>query len=241
MAIIGGTGIGESLLRGETEAVTVETVRGVLHAERGELDGCEVVLVRRHAAGHFIPPHRVPYAAMALGLKALGVEVCLASAAVGSLRADWGTGTLAVCDGFIDMSSRNLTLFEDEVQHTDFTSPFGALAREGLLGACRAEGLAVQERAVYVCTNGPRYETPQEIEAYRRLGGDVIGMTAASEAVLMREAGIDYGCLAVVTNLAAGLAGERRSHAEVEAAMRASAGSVVAVLARAAKELSCRR
>jgi purine nucleoside phosphorylase len=62
-------------------------------------------------------------------------------------------------------------------------------------------------------------------------------MTAASEAISMREAGVRYACLAVVTNFAAGLSEQPLSHAEVDSAMRESLPEVVAVLRQAARRL----
>src|SRR5436189_62411 len=69
----------------------------------------------------------------------------------------------------------------------------------------QAGGGEVVAQAVYVNVNGPRYETPAEIRMFVEAGGDVVGMTAGSEAIAMREAGVGYGCLAIITNLAAGL------------------------------------
>ena len=43
---------------------------------------------------------------------------------------------------------------------------------------------------VYVCTNGPRFETKAEVRAYGMLGGDVVGMTGGTDITLLREKGI---------------------------------------------------
>jgi 5'-methylthioadenosine phosphorylase len=185
------------------------------------------MLVKRHSGGHKVPPHLVNYKAIALGLQALGVQKCFATAAVGSLRPEWEAGTLVVPSDFLDLTARNATLFDRIVVHTDFSRPLPA--REALLEGARRESVAVEDGGVYVCGNGPRYETPHEIQVYARIG-DVVGMTAASEAILLREAGIDYGLLAVVTNLACGIAGEPLSHGEVVDEMRRSGETAIRVL-----------
>jgi 5'-methylthioadenosine phosphorylase len=60
-------------------------------------------------------------------------------------------------------------------------------------------------------------------------------MTAASEAVVMREAKIGYGCLAIVTNLAAGMSTEKLDHElDVLAEMDRSGQRAVEILLRAA-------
>ncbi len=231
VAIIGGTGIGERLLANAGAAIHVPTSAGMLRA-RLIADG-RALLVARHGDGHRIPPHKINYAAMANGLKNLGVENCLSSAAVGSLKIDWGSGTLIACSDFIELTTRSLTLFEDNVVHTDITHPFDPCARKAL-----SKSDNVIDGGVYISANGPRYETPAEIAFYRKIGGDVVGMTAGSEAIVMREAGIKYACLAVVSNLAAGLAGQELSHEEVVAAMQKSGDSAVKVLLKAAEVLN---
>lgn len=207
-AIIGGTGIGDILRQEGGEQIQLQTRFGEFAALR-RADG--ILIVARHGAGHKLPPHKVPYQAMAAGLSEIGVERCLASAAVGSVRPELAPGTLAAVSDFIDLTGRNITMFEDEVQHTDFSPGVSP----SVLDAYRAAG--VEREVVYACTNGPRYETPAEVRALRTLGADVVGMTMASEAVVMREVGIEYGCLAIVTNFAAGVTAEPLSHEDVVA------------------------
>jgi len=58
---------------------------------------------------------------------------------------------------------------------------------------------------VLVCTEGPRYETPAEIEMFRRIGCDVVGMTGAPEPSLARELEMCYAPICYVSNMAAGM------------------------------------
>jgi 5'-methylthioadenosine phosphorylase len=238
VAIIGGTGVGDRLLRYGGSPIVVPTRDGLFRGRVIEHEGVSICLVSRHSAGHKLPAHRVNYHAIALGLKALGAKGCFASAAVGSIRTDWRPGTLVVCSDYLDLTYRNTTLYDREVAHTDFTDPFGPKARAELLGAASDVGAPHEDGGVYVCLNGPRYETPHEIEVYKQLGGHLVGMTAASEAILMREAGIDYATLAVVTNAAAGYSEQPLSHQEVEDEMERTGETAVQILLRAAVRLA---
>ncbi|MDQ2985898.1 MAG: MTAP family purine nucleoside phosphorylase [Armatimonadota bacterium] len=221
-AIIGGTGIGDLLQEGG-EPVEAATQFGVLRAVRRR-DG--LLVVARHGIGHKVPPHKVPYKTMAAGLIAFGVDTCLSSAAVGSLDPDIGPGELVAVSDFIDFTGRNITMFEQGVHHTDF-SP-GVSTR--LVEQMKAAG--VEHTGIYACTNGPRYETPAEVRALRILGADLVGMTVASEATVMHEMGIEYGCLAIVTNFAAGIATIELSHEDVVSEVsKASARAVEVLLA----------
>ena len=128
-------------------------------------------------------------------------------------------------------------MFDEEVVHTDFTHPFDPHLRKALIEAAAEVGANIEPQGVYVCTNGPRYETPHEIKVYQQLGGDVIGMTAATEAILMREAGVPYACLAVVTNPAAGIGENPLTHEEVVEEMQRAGAVAVEILLKAAQSL----
>jgi 5'-methylthioadenosine phosphorylase len=143
---------------------------------------------------------------------------------------------MVACSDFTDPSGRNLTLFSDAVQHTDFGQPFSARVIRAFVSSGREMGVTVQPSGTYINSNGPRYETPNEIRLLEHVG-DIVGMTAASEAIVMREAGIEYGCLAVVSNLAAGLADVELSHADVVRQMKESGATALNVLLGAAKFL----
>jgi purine-nucleoside phosphorylase len=84
---------------------------------------------------------------------------------------------------------------------------------------------------VYACLPGPHYETPAEIAMLRTFGADLVGMSTVLEAIAARHLGADVLAISLVTNLAAGLAAEPLSHAEVVATARASATRIGRLLA----------
>ena len=237
VAIIGGTGVGSRLAELPGQSLFLPTAGGPLRGRVIKFGGSQVLAIQRHAAGHAKPPHKVAYAAFTLGLKALGIKHCLSTAAVGSLRTDWPIGTIVACTDFIDASGRNLTLFDSKVQHTPMDHPFTAAPASSLRQALIQAGIEAPEKAVYLQANGPRYETSAEILAFAREGADIVGMTAASEATLMREAGIRYECLAVVTNLAAGL-GTEIDHGAVGDVMKDNASPIFKILDSAVGHLT---
>lgn len=222
-AVIGGTGV--QRLPGWTLQAEHVVEDGVYLYE-GSLGGESALLLPRHSKGHKTPPHRIPHARHVRLLKEQGVQAVLATAAVGSLRTDWTPGTLVVLSDFLDFMREVNTLYHDTVVHTDFTQPFSPLLRDALLRAAGQVGISVQPEGVYVCAPGPRYETPAEIRMFRMLGGDVIGMTVVPEAILLREAGIHYAAVAIVTNLGAGLSGQPLTHEEVEQVMQGATESL---------------
>jgi len=84
---------------------------------------------------------------------------------------------------------------------------------------------------VYVQMPGPQYETPAEIGMIRTIGGDLVGMSTALEAIAARAVGLEVLGLSLVTNLAAGVSAEPLNHEEVLAAGAASAQAMGHLLA----------
>lgn len=230
VAIIGGTGIGNLLANLPGQPLRVRSHFGILRAKQLESGP---IAVQRHSSGHSTPPHLVNYRAIAEGLRLLGVQHCLATAAVGNLNPDYPVGTCVPCSDFIDLTSRNLTLFESQVQHTAMAFP-DSPAYHALCQAMNRKPQSV----VYGSTNGPRYETGAEIRALQKLGIDLVGMTAASEAVTMQEAGIHYACLAIVTNMAQGLDNATPNHEEVVDVMKENGKRVLEILTTTATQLA---
>jgi len=79
------------------------------------------------------------------------------------------------------------------------------------------------EEGVYVQFRGPHYETPAEVRMAKILGGDLVGMSTALEAIAARQSGMQVLGISLVTNLAAGLGDQPLSHDEVMEAGRRAA------------------
>ena len=106
------------------------------------------------------------------------------------------------------------------------TEPFDRELRHRLLASLAAAGLPHLGGGVYGVTQGPRLETPAEIERMARDGCDIVGMTAMPEAGLAREAGLRYACFCPVVNVAAG-----RSETAIHADIQQWLGQAIAQLA----------
>ncbi len=222
-AIIGGSGVYDPAILQEVHDRVVHTPYGEVPVKLGVYAGQRVAFISRHGAGHALPPHRVNYRGNIWALKELGVERVFATAAVGSLRTDMYPGDLVLLDQFIDFTkSRTVTYFEGGgmgVAHVDMTEPYCPELREVLARAGRDLSLPVHGAGTYVCTEGPRFETPAEIRFYGQIGGHVVGMTNVPEVVLAREAELCYAAVAMVTNYAAGLSATPLTHSEVAQVM----------------------
>jgi 5'-methylthioadenosine phosphorylase len=219
IGLIGGTGLYGLEFLEKVEKIMVSTIYGQARISKATVDGIEVFFLPRHGSKHSVPPHLVNYRANVAALKFLGVKKVFATAASGSLNRKMPPGSIVIIDQFIDLTSGRPSTFYDgtnyPVAHTDFTEPYCPGLREVIMDECRKAGHDYFDRGTYIATEGPRFETPAEIRAYRHMGGDLVGMTNVPEVVLAREAGLCYAAVALVTNYAAGISPDILSHEEV--------------------------
>ncbi|SDY48512.1 5'-methylthioadenosine phosphorylase [Lysobacter sp. yr284] len=210
LAVIGGTGLYRIAELQDVESHQPVTRYGAPSGpiRIGELGGRRVAFLARHGEGHSLPPHQINYRANLAALQALGATRVLALNTVGGITERFGPRVLGCPDQLIDYTwGRISTLCEEpgtEVLHVDFGEPYTRALRAAVLAAAQRAGVALVDRGCYGATQGPRLETRAEIARMRRDGCDLVGMTGMPEAGLARELGLDYACLAIVANWAAG-------------------------------------
>jgi purine-nucleoside phosphorylase len=146
---------------------------------------------------------------------AAGCRAVVLTNGCGSLRESWTPGTAVLIRDHINLTARSPVEGATFVDLTDLYS-------SRLRALCREVDPSLDE-GVYVQFPGPHYETPAEIEMVRRIGGDLVGMSTALEAIAAREAGMEVLGISLVTNLAAGISGAPLDHAEVLETGRAAA------------------
>ena len=91
---------------------------------------------------------------------------------------------------------------------------------------------------VYAATQGPRLETAAEINKLEKDGCDIVGMTGMPEAALAREMNINYACLSLVVNLAAGKTDEQITMEIIESNLEKGMGKVKTILEEMIKLIS---
>ncbi|MDT0269459.1 S-methyl-5'-thioadenosine phosphorylase [Streptomyces sp. DSM 44915] len=206
VAVIGGSGFYELLT--DAERVTVDTPFGAPSdaITVGTVAGRRVAFLPRHGQGHRYPAHRINYRANIWGLRALGVRQILAPCAVGSLRRDWGPGTVAVPDQLVDRTTgRTQSYYDEGAVHVSFADPYCAEGRGAVLKAAASAGAEVRDGGTMVVIDGPRFSTRAESQWYAAAGWSLVNMTGHPEAVLARELALCYTSVALVTDLDAGI------------------------------------
>jgi len=223
-AIIGGSGF-QGLIPATAEQVRVETEYGAATLWKEKVNDNTIFYLLRHEKGHTVPPHLINYRANLAALKKVGVSQIIALYGVGSITSMVIPGNLGLIDQFIDMTNNRASTFYDQphtpFEHTPMVYPYSRRLRILLANKAKELSISLSLKGTYICTNGPRLETPAEITMYRRLGADYVGMTAATETILANELHIDFAGMVYSMNWAAGLDAEGISFIEKEITERA--------------------
>ena len=240
VALIGGSGLQKIENFNVEEKKVISTPFGEAEIFIIRLSNHPVIFLPRHREGHKLPPHKINYRANIYALYKMGVDYIIATNAVGSLRNDIKPGTFVFPDQIIDMTkNRVYTFFDGDfevklksgeirkgVVHIDVTNPYCEKLRSIFKEAAKNLGIDYRFGGTYVCTEGPRFETPAEIKFFRLIGGDIVGMTGSPEVFLAKELDMCYASISVVTNYAAGMQ-EKVSHEEVLEIFRRSINKLI--------------
>jgi purine nucleoside phosphorylase len=163
----------------------------------------------------------------------LGAKCVIALNTVGVITGVRESGELAVPDQVLDYTwGREHSIFDGsdgQVEHIDFTVPFSPPLRDKLLTAAAAAGVDCFDGGVYAATQGPRLESAAEVDRLEKDGADYIGMTAMPEASIAMELGLDYACLAMIVNRAAGRS-DTPIHQDVKASTAAACAATNSLL-----------
>jgi 5'-methylthioadenosine phosphorylase len=206
LAVIGGSGVYDMEALTDVIEVKIKTPFGDPSDAiiTGTLNGVRVAFLPRHGRGHRLLPTEVNSRANIYALKTLGVERVLSISACGSLREDYAPRDIVIPSQLYDhtkLRSGNTFFGRGLVGHISFAHPFCADFSRQVAEAAREAGApTVHQGGTFITIEGPRFSTQAESATYRKLGFDIIGMTACPEAQLAREAELCYAVMAHVTD-----------------------------------------
>lgn len=207
--VLGGTGVygldGVKIIG----TVKVATPYGQVKLKIGGFNNFKLAFLNRHGEAHGLPPHHINYRANIFALKKIGVKAIFATNSVGAINPKMKPGDLVFSDQYIDFTkSRQSTFYtggKNGIKHVDQTNPYCPDLRRVLIKNAKELKIKHHPRGVIAVTEGPRFETPAEINFYKKIGANIVNMTGYPEVALAREAGICYASICVVSNFAAGI------------------------------------
>jgi purine-nucleoside phosphorylase len=203
------------LVVGQMHGVTCAAMQGRVHYYEGhELD-------------------RVTFPIRALIL--LGCRTLIITNAAGGVNPDLKPGDLVVLRDHLNLFPDNPLRGENDdrlgPRFPDMTQAYATALRVHAHMAAGEIGLGVRE-GVYAGSSGPSYETPAEIRMLRTLGADLAGMSTIPEVIVANHMGARVLGISCVTNMAAGITGERLTHAEVTETAARVRESFIALVSR---------
>lgn len=228
IALILGSGLGDyaeqirveaTLDYHEIEGFPVSTVLG--HKGRfvfGYVKDVPVVIMQGRV--HYYegyPMEDVVLPTRLMGL--LGAKVLFLTNAAGGIQDGMQAGDFMLINGhissFVPSPLIGPNIEELGVRFPDMSEVYSKKLQKTIKETAKYLNLPLKE-GVYVQTTGPNYETPQEIQMYRMLGADAVGMSTAVEAIVARHMGMEICGVSCISNLAAGISKNPLTHAEIQ-------------------------
>lgn len=155
---------------------------------------------------------------------ATGAKTMVLTNGAGGIKPQWQGGAAVLISDHINLTASSPLEGATFIDLTDLYS-------KRLRDVAREVDPTLDE-GVYVQFRGPHYETPAEVQMAKAMGGHIVGMSTALEAIAAREAGMEVLGMSLITNLAAGIQTTPLSHAEVLEAGRNAEAKISSLLAQ---------
>ena len=182
----------------------------------GTLSGADVLCMQGRL--HFYEGHRMQDIIFPVRvMKLLGIETLIVTNAAGGVNLSFHVGDLMLIEDHINFLPNPLigpNMPELGPRFCDMTHTYTPALRTLAHKTADKLGIPLQH-GVYLGCTGPSYETPAEIRAFRTLGADAVGMSTVPEAIAASHCGIQVLAFSLITNMAAGVTGEKLSEEEV--------------------------
>lgn len=166
-------------------------------------------------------------------LARMGARVLVLTNAAGGINPQYRKGALVLLRDHINLLEQNpLTGANDDrfgVRHPDMTDAYSVRLRQFAKDESARLGEDILE-GVYAAVTGPSFETPAEIQFFRTIGADLVGMSTVAEVIVARHMGLEVLAISYVSNMAAGITGEKITEEEVVETGQRVRGRLLALL-----------
>lgn len=187
-----------TLVIGSINGIAVAAMQGRVHLYEG------------YSAQQVAFPMRV--------LGSTGARAVVLTNAAGGINPAYGRGALVVIRDHINLQGQNPLVGPNDERFgprfPDMTDCYNPVFRKFVLDAAERLNGDIYE-GIYAAMLGPSYETPAEIRYLRTIGADLVGMSTVPEVIAARHMGLEVLAISCVTNMAAGMSGEKINHGEV--------------------------
>jgi len=155
---------------------------------------------------------------------ATGATTMILTNGAGGIKETWTPGSPVLISDHINLTADSPL---EGATFIDLTDLYSARLR------ALAKGIDPSlDEGVYCQFRGPHYETPAEVQMAKAIGGHIVGMSTALEAIAARQAGMEILGMSLITNLAAGIQKTPLSHEEVIQAGKDAEVTISGLLAK---------
>lgn len=148
------------------------------------------------------------------------IPLMISTNAAGGISSTYKMGDMALIRDHLFLQGNHplygVSLPEWENPFIDMTTTYEEGLRRSLIQVARQNKINLHQ-GVYVCVTGPSYETPTEIEMFKKMGADMVGMSTIPEVIVARKMGVKIVGISMIANMAAGVGGieETITHTDV--------------------------
>jgi purine-nucleoside phosphorylase len=183
----------------------------------GEIEGKYILIMEGRF--HFYEGYSSQEITFPIGVfSKIGINTLIVSNASGGINRDFVVGDLMIINDHINFTGINPLIGKNNEQYgprfLDQTNPYCPSLIEIAKNTAKISGVVYKE-GVYIGVAGPTYETKSEINAFRVLGADAVGMSTIFEVIMANYFKIKVLGISSITNMATGLAGKSHEHNEV--------------------------
>ena len=177
------------------------------------------------ARTHFYEGHGVRRVAHSVRTAAAaGASVMVLTNGAGGIKETWKPGTPVLISDHLNLTAASPL---EGATFIDLTNLYSTRLRD----LARSVDPTLDE-GVYTQFRGPHYETPAEVQMARIMGGHIVGMSTALEAIAARQPGMEVPGMSLITNPPARIHKTPCCPPQVTAAGRKAEAAVSDLLAR---------
>lgn len=151
-------------------------------------------------------------------MKEIGIKTLIITAATGGINKNYSVGDIVVLNDHINFTGNNPLIGKHNEKFgkrfPDMSAVYDKDLINKVLDITKKNNIKAHS-GVYFGVSGPSYETPAEIKAFEKLGGDIIGMSVVYEAIAASQMNMKVLGLVYVSNMAAGIVSKELKHSEV--------------------------
>jgi purine-nucleoside phosphorylase len=166
-------------------------------------------------------------------LARMGVRALVLTNAAGGINPQYSKGALVLLCDHINLLGQNPLIGPNDerlgLRHPDMTEAYSPRLRQFAKEESTRLGEDIGE-GVYAAVTGPNFETPAEIRFLRTIGADLVGMSTVPEVIVARHMGLEVLAISCVSNMAAGITGEKITEEEVVETGELVRGRLLALL-----------